>query len=327
MKIDTYILLLLSSLLLAACTQDNDWTGENPETPRKGTVRLNLQSASISVDTRSTTPQDPQTDNPMYDLCLLHYNFEGQLVEVQTENFRGQGGNPDQPELSYTWDIPLTIDPQGRAETICLIANMEGRYPTWPVRLAELKEKYVDLDYNAANGMIADRRMYMFGYYEGPVTDEADIHILMGRMAAAVKFVITAPDVAPVTLPSLKVIGIEILNRPSQSYFYPNPSADLSFEDFSEPSFTFAANNVITNNTEELIYYYQIGENISPVVDLSASPAVDNRTKVRIKAEYGNLGEKTYIVDLGCDPPTVPEADRNYSLYRNNNYTFHIALK
>ena len=71
----------------------------------------------------------------------------------------------------------------------------------------------------------------------------------------------------------------------------------------------------ISNTSTEFVYYYQIGENISP--------SSTNRTKVIITANRKNT-EKKYTVDLGCDQPGTP--NRNYSLYRNNNYTFNIVL-
>lgn len=70
MKIYRYYIFLMSCLLLTACTQDNEWLNEEKSTQQE-VVHLNIQNAEIDVNTRSTTPQDPLTDNPMYDLCLL----------------------------------------------------------------------------------------------------------------------------------------------------------------------------------------------------------------------------------------------------------------
>lgn len=310
MKTYKYIF-LLSCLLFSACTQDNEWLNENTESTPKGTVYLNLQSAEIDVSTRSTTPQDPLTDNPMYDLYLLHYSFEGQLIEQKSISF-------NQAELSYAWNPSLTIDQHERKETICLIANMKGHYPTWPSRLADLKETCVDLQFGTIDneskietGLIAPKKMYMFGYYEGVIKSNQSINIMMGRMAAALKFVITASNSNQYTY---KINSIEIIKAPRQSYFYPHKSTDSNFG--SNIVEKFSKNNVINSSTPELTFYYQIGENISP------SDA--NRTKIKINATYGN-STKDYTVVLGCDAPGTE--NRNYSLYRNNNYTFNINLK
>lgn len=326
MKIYRYYIFLISCLLLTACTQDNEWLNEE-ESTQQGVVHLNLQNAEIDVNTRSTTPQDPLTDNPMYDLCLLHYNSEGQLIkgDTQLKDF-----GEDQPALKYTWSPTLTIEQNTNPETLCLVANLKGNYPTpWPERLADLKEACVDLKFGNS-GLIAERKMYMFGYYEGIITAGQNINIMMGRMAAALKFVTTATGASESS--PYKINKIEIVNTPKQSYFFPHNSTDGNFSSSSDISETFSSSNQIDNETKELVFYYQIGENISP--------SEKNQTKVIITAQKGeryNAGSswrpnyqyrwgeaKSYTVVLGCDAPKT--TNRNYSLYRNNNYTFNINL-
>lgn len=310
MKTYKYII-LLTILLLSACTQDNDWLNENTVSSSQGTVCLNLQSAEIEVTTRSTTPQDPQTDNPMYDLFLLHYSFEGQLIETASISF-------EQAQLNYKWNPTLTIDAENRKETLCLVANMKGHHPQWPTRLADFKEACVDLQIGS-NGLIEPKKMYMFGYYEGVIEANKEINIMMGRMAAAVKFVITASKASNAS--PYQINSIEIIKASRQTHFFPNNSTDENFGSSIKEAFT--SNNLINNDKNdkndkltELVYYYQIGENISP--------SELNRTKVKINATY-NGKARDYTVVLGCDAPGTP--NRNYSLYRNNNYTFNINLK
>lgn len=303
MKTYKYII-LLTILLLSACTQDNDWLNENTVSSSQGTVCLNLQSAEIEVTTRSTTPQDPQTDNPMYDLFLLHYSFEGQLIETASISF-------DQAQLNYKWNPTLTIDEENRKETLCLVANMKGHHPKWPTRLADFKEACADLQIGS-NGLIEPKKMYMFGYYEGVIEANKEINIMMGRMAAAVKFVITASK-ADYRSP-YQINSIEIIKASRQTHFFPNNSTDDNFGSSIKEVFT--SDNTIDPANEERVYYYQIGENISP--------SELNRTKVKINATH-NGKANDYTVVLGCDAPGTP--NRNYSLYRNNNYTFNINLK
>lgn len=307
-------LLALGCLWLTACTQDNDWL---PQEPEKATIHLNLQSAEISVDTRATTPQDPQTDNPMYSLHLLHYNSEGQLIKEDTY-YKDLGA----AQLTYSWSPNLTV--KGGNETLCLVANMDqSEAPAkWPERLADLKEACATLQIGNT-GLIKEKKMYMFGYYEGPLKNGQSINIMMGRMAAALKFVISTPN----TTNRYRITQIEIVKASRDTYYFPHNSEDKNFG--SPITETFSNGYEIGSDTNsELICYYQVGENINP--------AGDNRTKVVITAKkgtwswsllgwYWNYGTaQTYTVILGCDAPGTP--DRNYSLYRNNNYTFNIAL-
>ena len=327
---------ILSCLWLIACTQDNDFL---PREAEKATVHLNLQNAAIDVETRSTTPQDPQTDNPMYSLWLLHYNSEGQLIETIYKDLQD-------PQLTYTWNPTLIIS--GGNETICLVANMnESEAPTWPERLAVLKETFATLRIDDKSGLIAEKKMYMFGYYEGPLSSGQYINIMMGRMAAALKFVINANNSSD----KYQIDKIEIQNASRGTYYFPHESKSSNFG--ANISETFE-NNIIGDESNELIYYYQVGENINPAADkyttivITATkgeyqtvteqqyvngPYYDKRGRlqngwhweyVQVQKWKGTTTE-TYTVVLGADAPGT--ANRNYSLYRNNNYTFNITLK
>lgn len=304
-------LLALSCLWLTACTQDNDWL---PQEPEKATIHLNLQSAEISVDTRATTPQDPQTDNPMYTLHLLHYNSEGQLIKEDTQ-YKDLGA----AQLAYSWSPQLSV--KGGNETICLVANMnEQEAPTeWPDRLADLKEACARLQIGS-NGLVSEKKMYMFGYYEGSLKNGESINIMMGRMAAALKFVISASNTKYI----YKISKIEIQKASWDTYYFPHDSKDKNFDGGSITE-TFSNNNEVGSGAKsDLTFYYQVGENINP--------SLDNRTRVVITAEKRTYSDnnlkwdaaQTYTVILGCDAPGT--TNRNYSLYRNNNYTFNIAL-
>lgn len=317
---------VLSCLFFTACTQDNDRLLQEAG---KATVHLNLQSAEISVDTRSTTPQDPQTDNPMYSLHLLHYNSEGQLIKADTE-YKDLGN----PQLTYQWSPTLTIT--GGDETICLVANMNRQEaPTeWPDRLAELKEACARLPIGS-NGLVNEKKMYMFGYYEGPLTQGQSINIMMGRMAAALKFVISTQD----SEVRYRIKKIEIQKASRDTYYFPHKSEDKNFgnniiENFS--SNNDDGDNVFGSETESnLTYYYQVGENIEPTEENRTKVVVTAERRVQVhipglfpwspgRYEWQWRAAKTYTVILGCDAPGTP--NRNYSLYRNNNYTFHIVL-
>ncbi|MEG1544721.1 MAG: DUF4906 domain-containing protein, partial [Tannerellaceae bacterium] len=253
------------------------------------------------VGTRSQQPQDPATDNPMYNLCLLHYNSEGQLIhqDVQTNDCDGV------PQLSVSWSPTLT---PGSSETLCLVANMQDAYPApWPETLPMLKETCVELPIQNG-GLIKERKMYMFGYYEGAIESGQAIQIMMGRMASTLKLVISAADAST----TYTVTKVEIRKPARKTYFFPHPSTADSFTGSGENLFVENLNSSVSA-TNPLVLYYQTGENISP--------SEVNRTNVQITA-----ADKTYTVALGADGPGIASEVRNYSLYRNNNYTFNIKL-
>ncbi|WP_455585291.1 hypothetical protein [Bacteroides sp.] len=311
---------LLSCFCLAACTQDDEWQQVDPQPEEESmdaTIHLNLQCAEIVVDpsTRSTTPQDPQTDNPMYHLYLLHYNKEGQLIKTDTqENDLGD------PQLTCKWNPTLRVTADA-VETICLIANLKGAAPAaWPETLAQLKESCATLKIGS-NGLIEEKKMYMFGYYEGTLNNGQYINIMMGRMVATLKFVIGTNN----TDNRYRITKIEIQNTSRETFYFPHDSKESNFGD--NIAETFAENDVNAigkDLSSERSYYYQTGENINP--------ANSKRTTVVITAKKGTYSRKswsygsaqTYTVVLGADAPGT--SNRNYSLYRNNNYTFNIQL-
>ena len=79
---------------------------------------------------------------------------------------------------------------------------------------------------------------------------------------------------------------------------------------------TFSDNSKSVSNGSPLALYYYTGKNIAP--------ETTRRTTIKITATSGR-NSKTYTIELGADSPNVE--NRNYSIYRNNNYTFNINLK
>lgn len=307
---------LIGFLCLTACTQSNEWPDENKVESAETTVHLDLQYADIKIGTRSTTPRDPQTDNPMYHIYLLHYNAEGQLIEQDT-----QEKDLGSPQLNYQWAPTLRVSSPENIETICLIANLKDSAPTkWPGTLAQLKETFATLQLND-NGLIAPKKMYMFGYYEGTIKEGQYINIMMGRMAASLKIVVSCPENT-----RYRITTIKLENVSKCTYYFPHDSKKGNFTNIIESFPTTDNENTIGNGLGlERNYYYQTGENIAP--------AEDKHTKVVITAQkgekiFGSIWSynpaKNYTVILGTDSPGTPE--RNYSLYRNNNYTFNIQL-
>lgn len=315
MKKNKYIF-LISFLSLTACTQNNEWPDENRVENTETTVHLNLQYADVSVDTRSTTPQDPQTDNPMYHLYLLHYNVEGQLIEQDT-----QEKDLGSPQLGYQWSPTLRVSSPENVETICLVANLQGAAPTkWPGTLAQLKETFATLQFDD-NGLIASKKMYMFGYYEGTIKKGQNINIMMGRMASTLKIVISCPDNT-----RYRITKIKLENVSQCTYYFPHNSIRSNFNDMNETFASTNDDNTIGNGLSlERNYYYQTGENIAPVDDKRTRVVI---TALKGKKKFSSIWSydtsKNYTVVLGTDTPGTPE--RNYSLYRNNNYTFNIQL-
>ena len=117
---------LIACLFLAACSSEEEWMISDDQTPAielgedQIAVQLNLQTTDFTVEeTRSANPIELKIENPMYNLWLLHYNEEGGLVESDTEYIHLN----DKGELSTNHTAKLTLTDSNKG-TLCLIAKL-----------------------------------------------------------------------------------------------------------------------------------------------------------------------------------------------------------
>lgn len=301
MKLKHFIYMIVVGAGFISCSNDNSLTGIEEPIPvkEKVTVNINLQQDIQISATRATEPMPLEKANKLYDIWILHYTEEGLLVrsDLKQETLSTAA-------IETTLNPSLTIAKRGEKGTICLVANVGSKTIEWPENLGDLK-KTLALDLPIDNTGLYTDRMYMFGYYEGVIEDGMDLNILMGRMAACMNIVISANR--------SYTISTTITNAVSNTHFYPmeedNDREKLKY-------YTFSDSDQSVSSDSPLTLYYYTGENIAP--------EADKRTKIKITAKPSEGTAKTYTIELGSDAPGT--VNRNYSIYRNNNYTFNINL-
>ncbi len=310
MKLKYLLYIMILGFSLIACSEDNSFTGEESTGYEKITVCINLQQdlQITNSTTRATAPMPLENANKMYNFYLLHYDAEGQLVKADTKYVELNSAGV--LEIDYNATLTNTGNPKG---TICLVANLgtENAPTEWSAFLVDLqKQELLNLPLNS-DGLYNDQ-MYMLGYYEGNLTNGMSLNILMGRMAACMNITITSDFTNDYT------ISTEVKNAVSNTHFFPVPEGYREEDNISAVTYkNFTDTNAgIVNNQKSLILYYYTGENISPLAD--------KRTSITITAKRLNTTKK-YTIELGADAPGTN--NRNYSIYRNNNYTFNIHLK
>lgn len=303
MKLKHFIYTIVTGLSLLSCTEDSSLIGTEKvtRTNEKVTVHINLQQNLQMNATRATEPMPLEYANKIYDLWILHYTEEGLIVRSDIEQITLKTAATE-----TTWSPTLTLSKPNEKGTICLIANLGSKQIDWPENLGDLKKtQLLNLSFNNT-GLYTDK-MYMFGYYDGPISNKMSLNILMGRMAACMNIVISAIN--------SYTINTQITNAVTTTHFFPmeegDDRTDLEYRTFSDNSQT-------VNNSSPLSLYYYTGENIVP--------EKEKRTTIKITATttYYPQSSKTYTIELGADSPNVE--NRNYSIYRNNNYTFNINL-
>jgi|GEM_PF-2586911 len=292
MKIKHLLYFVVLGAAFTACS--NDKVIDESVDSQKVSVKLNLiPDAVMDVSSRSTTSMPLEDANKITSAYIIQYNAEGARINVATASFTASVANP------YSGNVSLTACAGG---TVCVYANYSAgnAVPSWPLYLADLMNTTTVGLPIGSDGLYSGK-MLMFGYYKGDVTSSQSLNILMGRMVACIKLVLTASSAKTVT-------NVTIKNGVKSTHFFP-PSDTKS--DLTYGTFTDSPNASVSTSSPLTLYYYT-GENINP--------AATNRTSVAITA-----GGKTYNVDLGADSPNVT-SNRNYSLYRNNMYTFNIIL-
>ncbi len=322
------IYIYIACLFLAACSSEADWL-PNEQTPEpengKVNVLLNLQVPTFTVEeTRSSSPLDLQIENPMYNLWLLHYNGEGGLVEEDTKYIHLN----DKGELATQYRAKLTLKNGDKKGTICLIANLEktsssnpanvknpsNDKSTWPQTFQLLQQELLTLPINQTAGDASlglPTKMIMYGYYQGELNTSYPVNITLGRMAARLDIIIGAAKPSE----TFKNLTLQLKNAVIKTHYSPmkitNDEATSYYVDFPV-DYTFSTENITSSH--KITCYYFTGENITP--------EIDKETTLVVTAKK-NYKTYTYNIKLGANAPGTSD---DYSLYRNNNYTFNINL-
>jgi hypothetical protein len=314
MKLKNLICLALLSAGIAACSQGSDAVDEASMSNAK--VSINISQASMQGDvseSRSTTDMDLSNANQIFNLYMLEYSQDGTLIAVDYKDCSsGTSG-----VLSTTWS-PSSLKAVAAGGTICLVANVYESGVTkdanyWDTNLPNFESSpthLLTLPLTTASGSagLYSSKMYMFGYYKGAITDGMSLNIQLGRIASCMKVVIKTT-----TTNTYSVSSVAIKNAVLTSRYYPSTDTnDLTYGDFTD---TFTTALSVTSSNPQTLYYYT-AENMNPTEA--------HRTSVTINSKHGTTTNNV-TVDLGTDSPSVT-TNRNYSLNRNNIYTFNIVL-
>lgn len=280
--------------LLTAC-RETAWEKET-DIVENDEVHVTLNLSTLEVETRAEEPMFTNNENPIYNLRLLQFDSEGILTgDQQTITFSGG-------QLAIS-DLDVTL--QSQANTVCLIANI-GDMEIDVDNLTSFRQLLVDLPVDTETvGHLADNSMYMYGVYQGTVTEGSSLRIMMGRLFLRINLVLVNG-----TGSSLSGMTLRLDNVPAKTHI---PFVDEALATDSEnfTSYEETVTDALASGDSKTFYYY-MPENISP--------AETQATTVTITA-----GGKTGKVVLGRESPAVTDG-RDLTLSRNNIYTFELTL-
>lgn len=270
-------------------------------------VRVVLNLSATEAETRADQPMIPANENPIYGLWVLQFDTEGIII-----------GKPEYYPCDEAGELSTTLSPSLRTgqSTVCVVANLGpdfefkvddrnvDNFSTFRSMLIDaplITEAGAD---QQNIGHLKDRSMYMYGYFQGGIEERQPLNILLGRLFLRVNLVLENSTGA-----ALGDMTVTIDNVPAKTRipFIEEPLGGDVYTTYTETiNGGLAADASITR-------YYYMPENIRP--------AEAKATKVTITANG-----KSASVTLGNDSPDIT-TNRDYTLSRNNIYTFNLNLR
>lgn len=282
-----YIVLIVMSALLFSCENIENVS----ESPDLVNVSLRINGC---MQSKADSPLIPDVENLIYDVWVVQYDNMGLLIDAGTGHYRADilSGN-----LTATVTATLAT---GVGNTICVLANLDRGLtePTrvWPQTLDEFKTSVnvIDLsdDITAANaGTLED--MPMSGYWEGEISSSSkNIQVSLGRMFARINLNIVNNSSNVCYLTSLSNVSTKVFAFPSVIH---DPLPDDAYA-------TLEINETVDSGKTGEFYFYT-----AP----NFTDSADNATIL-------NVNGKNVILSNG----SPADANRDYNLYHNSNYTF-----
>lgn len=294
MKRFGYIVFSVCLLTLGSCMSHEPMDQE--EDVVKVSVGLTSASFTSDADTRAEQPMAPDYENLISNLRILQFDREGILIGSEQIVLTT-------PVLNTTLEgVTLRA---GRS-TLCIVGNLtDAETPAWPDNLDGFKSLVLDMGWLKERS--TDRNVCLFGYYEGEITTGTTaLNVVLGRLVCRLNIAVSAK-----TAGVFSNVKIQLKRAQTKGYLFPSDTY-LTPEDgdYTEEAIVTSG----TLGTTPLYRYYYMAENVT------AGTNRNERTQLQIKATKGGT-EYTKSIDLG-------RSDINdYSLRRNNNYTFNIILE
>ena len=297
-KLTKYILLCLLVCIGTGCEQ-TEMPG-NANIGKEVNVRFSLgMLPAEGTGTRASAPHVPEVENLIYDIWVLQFNENGILLDTETKYYPREGESG-----LFVENFKATLI-AAQNSTVCLVVNTNDPDISWPNNFPAFQQMLLDVE--ASNDLSLRDRMPMCGYWQGDVTGDGQVlSALLCRMMTRINLVVNNQTGA-----ALADGTVALENVPTRAYVYPRINQEaLPDNAYTNDSFSDSFASIASETSQE--FYYYIAPNICS--------GEDHATKVTVTS-----GGKTWSVTLGTSAPD--EADRIYTLYANNYYTFTLNLK
>jgi len=307
-KLNINLLLLFVFLFLVSCTQ-NDKTEEG----KTAIIRLLVSSANSNVNTRSSELTTAEEDL-INDIHILVYNSLGELIGHKYTSY-----NPSNPAIT------VETRSSNSTCTIYAIANTgSSTYFNGKAYSEDNLKTLVTEDLSSVDGIKKGTSGSQYFLMSGsiivskidPGTNTVSSSLSLSRLAAKIKFNITASNGITITDYSVK-------NIPKNSYLINNTSADAVTNYLSTGLTTLSAG---TTSVSDLYFYMyenrkggRTGTGTPTDQTGKALYAPVNSTYIEVHAKSSTFNG-LFKIYLGADNVS------DYNIKRNNSYTYDIQL-
>lgn len=337
LRLTTYIAAAVLALTAAACGSEAD---EPQVNDLKGNLTITVAPMVDMTEapwddgaTRSLSPLDPKIENTIKSVAIFQFDSEGNLQEVSGtgEYYRYYAltstSNPD-GVLSLTMPVTDFYSEDRGNSVVCVLANVPETvvraklYPRGsddPIDYREFQNLTLTLPYSTggANGNSIGlvESMYMFGYYEGRVTErDQKINIALGRLVSRLNLTFKLGEGA--TFDPSKHLYLALMNvsTEAQVVFTSNPMSTTKWKETN----AYEVPTDFSDGTDFNCFFY-----VAPVMKNDVAEAVklkmwyaDTRPDVNSTADYEEY--------LCTEPPSA--GIRDFKLNRNCMYDFIFTL-
>ena len=332
----------IAALTFMSCGNDEPEMKINNGDDDTCNVSINVGVSAFEMiqdgyNSRATMPMGPEMENCIRTLTVIQFDEEGNMRQVPSDGkyYRfSTWTNVLYPQGVMSLNLNYTDFYAGES-TICLIANIpeeeiekiiykDGNTSN-PVNLNEFKKITVMMDYilpgqtgenEAEAGLM--REIYMFGYYEGAVTEAQQLNIALARLVSRVDVAFSVADGA--TWDPDKYIYLSMHNLERNVHLWPVLESENIFWPDTEPAI-YPVNMAEAPEQNRIIYFYS-----GPNSAANPSDATQLKVWYREKDAVIDKNNPDAVIYLCNSPFNENEADRNYQLNRNTFYRFNIAF-
>ncbi len=372
-RIDYIIAYILTALLLASCTERED-PMPNPD---DGTIvypslRVGVTEMTMDPTSRALGPMSPDEEKYVKSIAVFEFDNEGQhtygpatfhFIDFLKGTVDGKTnvGNVDSTEYGIV-EADLEglafVKYTGSKSRICLVANVpldsvkkfykeltktgqtEGiitfdQFTQWALPFDYKKQPTSDVYNDSTIGHL--ERMYMFGYYQGPIdpATTGNLPIDLGRLASRVDITIVNQTGSDIT----KRLGYHFDNVCHAAYFFPMQTGMPTTKGAGMSRTVICSGDEPVEGDDYTYHivpqHFKAGASHTRYFYMAAHSATgfEQATKLHLfydtKIMEGNGNSRNSILIALCNvhPDQAAGVTNGYSLSRNTRYHFTIRIQ